>query len=163
MTFQDAVTVTRELGVLYLWIDSLCIIQYEDSLEDWNCESGRMESVFSQAYCTIAATAAADSNAGFLKRYICTDSVYVQDASGNEFYISTDVDDFDQDVGKAKLNTRAWVMQEGVLAKRTIHFSANQMYWECGQGVYCENLMRLHRYDFCIITTETLLTIRVSF
>jgi hypothetical protein len=144
-TFQDAVTITREIGIPYLWIDSLCIIQYEDSLEDWHRESGRMESVFSQAYCTIAATAAADSNAGFLKRDIRTSHVYVRDTSGNEFYLSNDIDDFDEDVAKAKLNTRAWVMQEAVLARRTIHFSTSQIYWECGEGVYCENLTRLKR------------------
>ena len=33
-TFQDAIKVTRELRVPYLWIDSLCIIQYEDNKED---------------------------------------------------------------------------------------------------------------------------------
>ncbi|KAF2026908.1 HET-domain-containing protein, partial [Setomelanomma holmii] len=143
-TFQDAVTVTRELGVLYLWIDSLCIIQEEDDKADWDRESRRMESVFSQAYCTIAATAAADSNAGFLERDIRTSYVYVQDSSGNKFYVSNDIDDFDEDVDKAKLNTRAWVMQEAVLSRRTIHFSANQVYWECGEGVYCENFVRLH-------------------
>jgi hypothetical protein len=27
-TFKDAVTVTRLLGLKYLWIDSLCILQY---------------------------------------------------------------------------------------------------------------------------------------
>tara|TARA_R110002003_G_scaffold572_10_gene20540 strand:- start:2268 stop:2927 length:660 start_codon:yes stop_codon:yes gene_type:complete len=145
MTFQDAVKVTRELGVLYLWIDSLCIIQSGDNGKDWRSESGRMESVFSQAYCTIAATAAINSNSGFLERDISTEFVYVQDASGKQFYISTDIDDFDKDVGEAKLNTRAWVMQEGVLARRTIHFSANQTYWECGKGVYCENLTKLKR------------------
>lgn len=32
-TFLDAIEVCRHLGVRYLWIDSLCIIQ--DSLEDW--------------------------------------------------------------------------------------------------------------------------------
>lgn len=26
-TFQDAITLTRQLGIRYLWIDSLCIIQ----------------------------------------------------------------------------------------------------------------------------------------
>lgn len=160
-TFQDSVTVTRELGLPYLWIDSLCIIQYEDSLEDWDRESGRMHSVFSQAYCTIAATAATDSNAGFLKCDIRTGHVYVIDISGNEFYVSDDIDDFDEDVGKAKLNTRAWVMQEAVLAKRTVHFSANQMYWECGEGIYCENLVRLEGYDLCVTTTCTLLTAHV--
>jgi hypothetical protein len=147
-TFQDAVTVTRELDVPYLWIDSLCIIQYEDGGKDWQRESRRMESVFSQAYCTIAATGAADSNAGFLEHDIRTSHVYVRDVSGNEFYVSNDIDDFDEDVGKAKLNTRAWVMQEAVLSRRTIHFSARQMYWECGEGVICENLTRLRRYGF---------------
>ncbi|KAK1502880.1 hypothetical protein CTAM01_04869 [Colletotrichum tamarilloi] len=32
-TFQDAVLVTRRLGIKYIWIDSLCIIQ--DSKLDW--------------------------------------------------------------------------------------------------------------------------------
>jgi hypothetical protein len=65
--------------------------------------------------------------------------------SGKQFYISTDVDDLDKDADEVRLNTRAWVMQEGILARRTIHFSANQTYWECGEGVRCENLTRLHR------------------
>jgi hypothetical protein len=104
-----------------------------------------MESVFSQAYCTIAATAAINSKAGFLEREVSTEFVHVKDELGEQFYISTDIDDFDNDVGKARLNTRAWVMQEGVLAQRTIHFSANQTYWECGEGVFCENLTQLKR------------------
>lgn len=102
-----------------------------------------MESVFSAAYCTIAATSAVDSNAGFIKREVTTKYVYVDDAVRGQFYISSDVDDFDDDVGNARLKKRAWVMQESVLARRTIHFSAKQTYFECGEGVYCENLMRL--------------------
>jgi hypothetical protein len=137
--------VTRELRVPYLWIDSLCIIQYEDNKEDWKRESGRMEKVFSLAYCTIAATSAVDSKAGFLERNVSTEYVLVQDASGRRFYICTSMDNFNNDVEKARLNTRAWVMQERVLSRRTIHFSNNQTYWECGKGVYCENLTRLER------------------
>ncbi|KAF7569443.1 HET domain containing protein [Pyrenophora tritici-repentis] len=133
-TFQDAVRVTRELGIEYLWIDSLCIIQW--NAEDWECEAGRMEDVFASAYCTIAATSAVDSNAGFLTRNISTEYVRVQDAAGNQVYICSHIDDFEKDVEQARLNKRAWVMQERVLAKRTIHFSADQTYWECGEGVY---------------------------
>ncbi|KAI1666460.1 Heterokaryon incompatibility protein [Pyrenophora tritici-repentis] len=140
-TFQDAVRVTRELGIEYLWIDSLCIIQW--NAEDWECEAGRMEDVFASAYCTIAATSAVDSNAGFLTRNISTEYVRVQDAAGNQVYICSHIDDFEKDVEQARLNKRAWVMQERVLAKRTIHFSADQTYWECGEGVYCENLTKM--------------------
>ena len=35
--FQDAISYTRTMGIEYLWIDSLCIIQ--DSEEDWLRES----------------------------------------------------------------------------------------------------------------------------
>jgi hypothetical protein len=142
-TFQDAVEATRELRIPYLWIDSLCIVQYGDNGEDWQRESQQMETVFSAAYCTIAATSATDWNSGFLERAWTTESLYVESAAGRQVYVGTDIDDFDKDVGDAKLNRRAWVMQESVLARRTIHFTAKQIYFECGAGVYCENLIKL--------------------
>lgn len=61
--FQDAIRITRALGVRYLWIDSLCIKQGDQ--EDWAAESAKMEDVFSNAYCTIAASSAASSLTGF--------------------------------------------------------------------------------------------------
>jgi hypothetical protein len=142
-TFRDAVRVTRELGIEYLWIDSLCIIQWD--ADDWKREASRMEDVFASAYCTIAATSAVDSNAGFLARSRSTEYVRVEDAAGNQICVCTHMDDFENDVEQAGLNKRAWVMQERVLAKRTIHFSANQTYWECGKGVHCENLTKMKR------------------
>ncbi|KAF3010878.1 hypothetical protein E8E13_009547 [Curvularia kusanoi] len=130
--------------VRYLWIDSLCIIQSGDNGKDWEQEVAQMQSVFSQAYCVIAATAASDSYSGFLGQNLnSVESLRVTDGKNKHFYLSTDIDDYDNDVGKAAINTRAWVMQEAVLAKRTIHFTLSQMYWECGKGVYCENLTRL--------------------
>jgi hypothetical protein len=43
------------------------------------------------------------------------------------------------------LNKRGWVLQERALARRTIYFTARQTYWECGCGVRCETLTRLHK------------------
>jgi hypothetical protein len=142
-TFRDAIRVTRELGFQYLWIDSLCIIQ--ENQKDWEHEAKRMEGVYASAYCTIAATSAVDSNAGFLERNVSNEYVHVQDASGRTFYVCTDIDDFENDVENARLNKRAWVMQERYLSRRTIHFTANLVYFECGQGIHCENFTTLKR------------------
>jgi hypothetical protein len=139
-TFQDAVRVTRELGKQFLWIDSLCIIQNDE--RDWNVEAKRMEDIFSSSYCTIAASSAKSGKEGFLNRKSIR-YVQVQDFSGMGIYVCNDIDDFDRDVEKGPLNQRAWVLQERVLSSRIIHFTSNLTYWECGDGVRCENFARM--------------------
>jgi hypothetical protein len=64
-TFQDAVTVTRKLGIRYLWIDSLCIIQ--DSKADWAEEAPKMSEIYGNSYVTIAAFVDVDTHSGFLR------------------------------------------------------------------------------------------------
>jgi hypothetical protein len=147
-TFQDAVTVTRKLGVEFLWIDSICIIQSHkdcpkkcDSGSDWDRESRKMETVFSSAYCTIAASSAQNSTEGFLNRRQC---VKVQDASGTPLYICN-TDDFHRDVEEGVLSKRGWVLQERALSCRTIHFTEKQTYWECSRGVHYESLIKMHK------------------
>ena len=61
-THQEAIHLTRNLGIKYLWIDSLCIIQ--DSEQDWASESARMMTIYSNSHCNIAATGAADGSRG---------------------------------------------------------------------------------------------------
>ncbi|CZR49169.1 uncharacterized protein FPRO_12602 [Fusarium proliferatum ET1] len=141
-TFRHAIEVTRALGVPYIWIDSLCIVQGPDG--DFDTEAKRMEAVFSSAYCVIAASCANGTSSGFLWErpqrevvrldgYLAHDPVYVCEA----------IDDFQHDVIEGSLNKRGWVLQERALAPRTIYFTENQTYWECGQGVRCETLTRL--------------------
>uniref|UniRef100_A0A8H7TQ80 Heterokaryon incompatibility domain-containing protein n=1 Tax=Bionectria ochroleuca TaxID=29856 RepID=A0A8H7TQ80_BIOOC len=139
-TFQDAVKLARLIGVPFLWIDSLCIIQGDE--EDWAKEAARMEEVFSYAYCVFTATSAKSSLRGFLGDREPRPSVAVS-TSGNRMYLSKYIDDFEKDVEHGLLNTRGWVLQERALARRTIHITSTQIYWECGHGIYCETLAQL--------------------
>lgn len=144
-SFRDAVDVTRMLGLRYLWIDSLCIIQ--DSPEDWDEEASHMADVYSNAYCTIAATRAEGSNAGFLQERQQRQCLPVRPASGIPYYLCPTIDNFRDDVENGALNQRGWVLQERVLSSRTIYFAESQVYWECGEGVYCETMTKLQKYD----------------
>lgn len=65
-TFRDAVNITQNLELDYLWIDALCIIQ--DSISDWEKESATMSSVYGGSTINIAATGAINGDVGcFLK------------------------------------------------------------------------------------------------
>jgi hypothetical protein len=140
-TFQDAVIIARRLDVRFLWIDSLCIIQ--DSFEDWAKESTSMGDVYKNALCNIAATAAPDGRTGcFLERnplLAQTCRVRIEGLPGpapvSRIYELVRKDFWEQEINKAPLIQRAWVLQERTLAPRIIHFGKNQLCWECHELV----------------------------
>jgi hypothetical protein len=146
-TFQDAVIVTRRLGRRYLWIDSLCIEQSldEEQTEDWKLESGRMEDVYASAYCTLAIhTPPDDRSRGFLIRQNVDEGIQIETSAGT-FSISRVVESYEDDIANSRLSTRGWIMQEAILSRRIIHFGLSQTYFQCGDGVWCEDFTRKQR------------------
>lgn len=144
-SFQDAVDVTRELGVRYLWIDSICIIQ--DDPDDWKKESSLMEDVFSSAYCTISArVTGGDGFLGDVSRNRSRRFARLEPDKYAPIFICQQIDDFQRDVEDAPLSRRGWVFQERILSRRTIYFTDSQVYWECGVCIRCETLTRMQKY-----------------
>ncbi|TRX87911.1 hypothetical protein FHL15_011200 [Xylaria flabelliformis] len=130
--FRDAIAVTLKMGMRYLWIDSLCIVQ--DS-EEWAEESGNMGLVYARAACVISATASINSNGGCFRR---------QDFSLYDCELHSHGEDrlvvcqkarlpeiFDKKVELAVLTTRGWTFQERFLAKRVLHFCSGLVIFEC--------------------------------
>lgn len=150
--YQDAIRICRALGIQYLWIDSICILQAADGdLGDFSDEAAFFQHVFSCAYCVIAASSAQGTSSGFLKPRKQTKPIRLptnpsNGGSSGTYYISDVLDDFEGDVLEGPLNERGWVMQERALARRTIYFTGNQTYFECGHGVRCETLSKLRWY-----------------
>lgn len=52
--FTHAYEIAVKLGVAYVWIDSLCIVQ--DDADDWKRESAKMADYYQHAWLTVAAT-----------------------------------------------------------------------------------------------------------
>ncbi|KAF6816037.1 heterokaryon incompatibility protein [Colletotrichum musicola] len=149
-TFQEAIKTTRSLGVRYLWIDSLCIVQ--DDADDWAKESAQMASIYREAYLTLAATAANDGSEGLFKpRQVDTfsytlsgtqdgsDGVSVRATKHRKHDCLRAVDDLSESgMVSLPLMTRAWCYQERILSSRILHFAADEMVWECQQATSCE-------------------------
>lgn len=151
-TFVDAMEVARKLGVRYLWIDSLCIIQSgKGSKDDWEHESSLMHEVYNRAYCNIAATAAANPTVGlfFERPNVQAPSRITVEWTGDgddlrwkQFhgqYTIIDANIWASQVTLSPLMQRAWVFQERTLAPRVLHFAADQIFWECGTLQASEN------------------------
>ncbi|KAH0565684.1 hypothetical protein GP486_000924 [Trichoglossum hirsutum] len=141
-TFQDAIEVTRRLGVRYLWIDALCIVQ--DSQQDWQEQSATMSQIYMDAWLNISAEGALDPQSGFLnERNIleirsCRHPALLGSSTGpNGAAASTakvicpTVPCHDQILHHDSLNSRGWILQERALSKRTLHFGLYEIYWEC--------------------------------
>ncbi|KAI5918040.1 heterokaryon incompatibility protein-domain-containing protein [Camillea tinctor] len=141
-TFQDAIVITRQLGFRYLWIDSLCIMQ--DSKEDWKSESAIMGEIYAHSTCTIAALTSSSSFEGcFVGSKDC--HVRGSDNARNPlaFRICSLPHGLHAECSQRlelplhinrkplPLHTRAWVVQERLLAPRTLYYGAWGLAWEC--------------------------------
>ena len=138
-TFQDAVTVTRKLGLRYLWIDSLCIIQ--DDSDDWNEQSMVMGKIYNESTITImAATSITIPNheqapEGFLHRQpsltLLTIEMdyYSRDWRRDGNWFIRYMDKTRHHSWHLELLTRGWVMQEYMLSRRKVIYTPDQLLW----------------------------------
>lgn len=139
-TFRDAFEVTKALGIRYIWIDSLCIIQ--DSPEDWNKEAASMFQVYQHAYCNIAATRASSSRDGlFCSRDPRKLSLIVkfEHGSHHDSYRMASENGWKVAVEDTPLNCRGWVVQERLISPRIIHFAAEEVFWDCCMSTASES------------------------
>jgi len=152
-TFQDAIFTAQALDIKLLWIDSICIFQ--DSKKDWQQEAGLMTQVYRNSFLNIAASIAADSDAGFLGERASTVEPHVvqttwTDHPNDSYYVYYE-DYWLENFRRMPLHRRAWVFQEIILAPRVLYFCGTQMFWECDNLLACETwpnglpkYMRMH-------------------
>jgi hypothetical protein len=169
-TLQDAIRLTQELGIRYIWIDSICIIQ--DDKEDWEHESANMLSVYANASLTIAASNGNDSHKGLFTEIPSRNYVQIGCSFGGRqgqalafncplnseaFSIETEREEKHArfpvfldyiTLPEEPLSERGWTLQERVLARRTLHYSDQQMFFECNKAYRGEDGLFLNaRFD----------------
>ncbi|KAF9885019.1 hypothetical protein FE257_000842 [Aspergillus nanangensis] len=154
-TLLDAMHFTLDLGVQYIWIDSLCIVQ--DDPDDWEVESSKMATIYEKSLLTLSATASSDVHGGcFLERQdthrvtkktsIPNESkAYARRSCHNthEGLLGSHTDGYGGYMDRKAwapfpVLTRGWVFQERILSTRTLHCTRDELVWECGNKIQCE-------------------------
>jgi len=140
-TFLNTLDLARRLGVKYVWIDSLCIIQRGDNGDDWRREAVKMADYYQQSLLTIAATSGSGDHGLFPPRVSPPPTVARlpyrdrNDSRQGFFYVYSYDKGMDQQyrsfVQESELLTRGWVFQEWLLSRRILYFTPGGMFIEC--------------------------------
>lgn len=133
-SFNDVFHVAAQMGINYVWIDSLCIVQ--DDTEDWNREAARMSQIYRNAYFTlaIAVRSAAAPHQGLFRRgdpskihsesFACP----LEDGTSQEVVVMKKQRERYEE---SPLVSRGWCFQEREISQRMVHYTENQVLWEC--------------------------------
>lgn len=153
---KDAVEVCFRLGLKFLWIDSLCILQ--DSADDWRDQAAKMADLYEGALVTIIAASGSSAQESFLAhprlpRPHLGDleidgggrvQVYARVSTefGHHRFVSSLLLSGPQPIGIEPIDLRAWTLQERDLSVRAINYTSFEVQWacrtvqayECGRG-----------------------------
>lgn len=143
VNFRDAIRVISELGIRYVWIDSLCIIQ--DSSEDWEKESKKMGHIYRDATVTISASVSNRSSAGILNQTpeyhsrpapvglrAFQDGKRIEEVTVE--WKPAQEESFRGVAEFSPFSSRSWTLQESVLSPRLLYYGKRQIYWRCLNG-----------------------------
>ena len=153
-TIADSMELVNQLGLQYLWVDALCIIQ--DDTNDQSYQIGKMATIYSSAFLTIVAASGEDSNAGLpgigssIRLYEQQEVVVLPPSEHNDGLsvmntLKSCPRRYDErstrgqeDADSSKWSHRAWTVQEKALSRRTLVFTNEQVFWDCQQAYFCE-------------------------
>ena len=144
-TIRDAIDVTGRIGLRYLWVDSLCIIQYDDrNGDDPEARSSQilqMDRIFGHAAITIVAADGLDAQAGLPGISSWPERTQVAKEVQPNINVLLAVQ-YQDTFGK--WDTRAWTLQEKLLSKRMLIFNGGYTSFHCRHGVLREDMPGRH-------------------
>lgn len=139
-TIKDAIALVRILGERYLWIDSLCIVQDDDTASKEE-QFNKMAAIFAKADVTIIAEEGPNSFYGLRGLHgVSRPSNLPQRVYELQKGLKIIESRRPKRVGQSIWNQRGWTFQEHLFSNRRIIFYEGTVRWECDCGVWYEGL-----------------------
>jgi hypothetical protein len=146
-TIRAAIDVTKRLGLPYLWVDSLCIIQKDERGEDdpdaRASQIEQMDSIFGHAQVTLVAADGSDAEAGLCGVGISSRPTSTQIARQVRPNVNVLLA-VKYAATYGRWDTRAWTLQEKLLSKRMLIFNGGYVSFHCRHGVLREDMPACH-------------------
>ncbi|KNB07688.1 hypothetical protein FOXG_08782 [Fusarium oxysporum f. sp. lycopersici 4287] len=138
-TILDAIKVTKQLGIRYLWIDALCITQ--DEKDDKARVISNMGTIYANAVLSIMASSNVNPTDGLPGVGIPrSQEQSIEKLQGITLAVAfQDARQRYSDIEDRLWNTRAWTFQERVLSRRSVYFANSQMCFICPHGACFED------------------------
>lgn len=136
-TIEDAITVTKALGLRYLWIDRYCIPQ-SDEKERHN-QIRQMDLIYSGAYLTIVAAAGQDPDFG-LPGVSSTHRIPQCHVQIGSHILCSLMEYPSRVISRSTWASRAWTFQEAIFSKRRLIFTDQQVSYECQTTTWSETV-----------------------
>lgn len=149
-TLRDAISITNQLNIRYLWIDALCIIQGDK--QDWAEQAVAMTGIYQGSTLTISALSSRDCNYGMLN--VVSDPVFRigtychPDDRGGQGDIFVGVPKHILDLGEKHLSSRGWAFQERLVSIASLHYTDEGMVWECASRIALEHDQGYRRFKW---------------
>lgn len=149
---RDAKKITHALGIPYLWMDALCIMQDPQDHSDWERQCRQMDKIYGCAEVTLCAAASKSCTEGFLG--VAGAEIRLPFQSTRDFHIQgffhlRQVLEgeaerlFAQrhyDTNYTPWATRGWVFQERILSNAKIVFAPSNLHFACPSEYHMKNL-----------------------
>ncbi|KPI45708.1 uncharacterized protein AB675_546 [Cyphellophora attinorum] len=132
---EDAISVVKNLGLNYLWVDKYCIDQ--SNPDELAHVVAQMDKVYEQATFTIAAASSESADQGLPGVSNIAREVQPAALVGDNVYISS-LPELSTALESCKWMTRGWTYQEFILSRRCLVFTKLQVYFVCREGSRCE-------------------------
>ncbi|KAL2760199.1 hypothetical protein ACRALDRAFT_1059923 [Sodiomyces alcalophilus JCM 7366] len=136
-THREAITVARALGIQYVWIDALCVLQ--DNPADWEQETKRMHRVFGNAALTIIAGRSAEAKLGFINSQLRQPARSCPIPMGTASYQGCLFAALPRTRKVGPVTLRRWCYQERLLSRRILVFGEEQLFFQCRTGTQYED------------------------
>jgi hypothetical protein len=136
-TIENAMECTLRLGKRYLWVDAICIDQFDDN--DKKTQIGMMWSIYRGAWINIIALSGDSASSGLARIGSRPSYPQIGCKIDGKRLVSL-MPTLTQQIWVSPWGQRAWTLQEALLAPRSLYLSDHQLYFECNAMQCCESL-----------------------